>query len=321
MIINEWDAEFTAKYGHHFPVNYLTFDTEYTGGSETDDLIMEIGHVMVENCRVIDEMSLVLNWYGYPGVKSMHLDYKLNRMRSIVGPGWKLTPDYVQKHGKDPIEVLKFYHKLFGTWKKRGLAFVAQNGQTADERLIRGSFNRFINKTFSLPDNQYFDTGAIYKATKVWEAESGDAVNHKLMMLPHRSDTLKTYFNRVIHTRVDIKWSLSLILNEYKLLEKHFISQDQLHTAGFDAMCLHWLMEEFRSRIHRSNVKENPFESADTMQRAFEQDSAKFKLENEKSEKEKPAKAKSGPEALTPGKVKRTKPAPSQRRRRRQRRV
>lgn len=321
MIINEWDEVFTAKYGHHFPDSYLTFDTEFTGSSERDDLIMEIGHVMVEGGRVVDEMNLILNWYAHPDVQESWLNYKLNNMRHIVGPGWRLTPEFVKKNGIDPIKVLRFYHKLFGTWKQRDLPFVAQNGQTADERLIRGNFNRFINKTFSLPDNRYFDTGAIYKATKIWESEEGDATNFKLMMIPHRTDTLKTYFNRVINTRVSgIKWSLPLILEEYGLLEKHFITEEKLHTAGFDAMCLYWLMEEFRSRVYKSNVEENPFASAEAMQRAFDQETAKHKLAEEK--KPKAAGQEAHAKAPATGQVKRTKPAPSQRRRkRRQRKV
>lgn len=320
MIINEWDSVFTAKYGHHFPEAYMTFDTEFTGSSERDDLIMEIGHVMVEDGRVVDQMNLVLNWYSHPDVRETWLNYKLNNMRHIVGPGWRLTPEFVKKEGIDPIKALRFYYQLFGTWRQRELPFVAQNGQTADERLLRGNFNRFLNKTFVLPDNGYFDTGAIYKATKIWEADEGDAVNFKSTALPHRTETLKTYFNRVIHTRVSgIKWSLPMILDEYGLLEKHFVTEEQLHTAGFDAMCLHWLMEEFRSRIHRTNLEENPFASAETMQRAFDQEMAKHKLAEEKKAK---AKTETVPaEAPAVGAVKRTKPALSQRRRRRQRKV
>jgi hypothetical protein len=311
MIVNEWDKVFTAKYGHHFPYNYLTFDTEFTGSNERDDLIMEIGHTMVENGVVVDRLNVILNWYGHPGVTDTWLNYKLNNMRHIVGPGWRLTPDVVQAEGISPIKALKFYHKLFDTWKQRGLPFVAQNGQTADERMLRGNFNRYLNRAFELPPNGYFDTGAIYKATCIWNATEGDAVNFKSSMLPHRTDTLKTYFNRVIHTRVSgVKWGLDLILDHYDLIEKHSVTPEQLHSAGFDSLCLHWIMEEFRSRVHKSNVEENPFKDTEAMQRAFDQESAKYKLTQEAKTKKK---AETVPaEAPSTGQVKRTKPGLSQ---------
>lgn len=318
MIVNEWNSQFTAKYGHNFPDSYMCFDTEFTGSNERDDLIMEIGHVLVEGGKVIDKLNLVINWYGHPEIQDTWLDYKLNNMRHIVGPGWKLMPDYVRKHGLPPAKALKFYQKLFQTWADRDLFFVAQNGQRADEKLLRGNFNRFINKPFKLPDNRYLDTGAIFKATQVWNAV-GDAVNYKAAMLPSRSETLKEYFARVCGARIaGVKWSLDLILETYNLKEKYHVREEDLHSAGYDAMCLHWIMEEYRSRIYKSNAKENPFESPETFQRAFEQDMAKYKLEKEKADKEKTKTIQT--EAPSPERPKRTTPGLSQKDRRRRRR-
>ena len=256
MIINEWDSGFTSRYGHVFPESYMTFDTEFTGNNEHEDVIVEIGHTIVEDGKLVDKLNIVLNWYAHPDIKKEWLDYKLNTMRSIVGPGWTLMPEKV-KEGIDPIKGLRFYEKLFRTWDKRELPFVAQNGQAADERLIRGNFNRFLNKPFVLPQDRYFDTGAIFKASAIWDAVLGDAVNFKVAMLPHRTETLKQYFNRVIYTRVKgVKWSLSQIMEDYGLTEKHAVDKEEFHTAGFDAMCLHWIMEEYRNRITRTNDKE-----------------------------------------------------------------
>ena len=247
MIINEWGEVFTAKYGGDFPRSYMCVDTEFTGSNERDDLIVEIGHTMVEDCKVVDELNVVLNWYPTKYVEEGWLDYKLNNMRHIIGAGWRLTPAVVKAEGMDPVKALRFYHKLFATWSKRGLPFVAQNGQTADERLLRGNFNRFINKPFEFPDNGYFDTGGIYKANKLWTSDSPDHTHLKAIMLPHRSDTLKAYFHRVIFTRVaGLKWNMKAMLDEYGIREKHNMKDEQFHTAGFDAKCLHYVMEEYR---------------------------------------------------------------------------
>ncbi len=250
MIINNWTSDFTAKYNHNFPDSYLCFDTEFTGSDGRNDLILEIGHVMVEKGKVVDKFNLVLNWYEHPEVKEQWLDYKLQSMRAVVGPSWKFNPDYVKSAGVEPIQGLMFYYNLFDAWDKRNLPFVAQNGQNADEKLLKGNFDRFLNKSFVLPENNYFDTGSIFKANQIWEAKSGDAVNFREVVLPHRSDTLKTYFNRVINLRISgLKWSLQLIVDHYKLLQKHKVAENEAHTAGFDSMCLHWIMEEYRSQI------------------------------------------------------------------------
>jgi hypothetical protein len=318
VIINEWTSSFTDKYGHHFPSNYLCFDTEFTGSNERDDLIMEIGHVLVEDGRIVDKLNVVINWYDHPEVQHSWLDYKLNNMRHIVGSGWKLLPDYVKKNGMPPSKALKFYYKLFKAWENRDLFFVAQNGLVADERMLRGNFNRFINKPFKIPDNRYFDTGAIFKATQVWNA-TGDAINYKSAVLPTRSETLKSYFGRVCGARIPgIKWSLGLILEHYGLKEKHHVNEEDLHSAGYDAMCLHWIMEEYRSRICHNHAEENPFESPETLQRLYEEEMAKYKLANEKAKQEKAKKVQ--PEEPTPVRPKRKNPGLSQRDKRRRRR-
>lgn len=282
MIVNEWDEAFTAKYGHKFPSSYLCFDTEFTGSNENRDLIVEIGHAMVEDGLIIDKLSLVLNWYSYPGIQASWLDYQLHNMRAIVGPSWRLTPEVVRQ-GMDPIKALRFYQKLFDVWNRRNLPFVAQNGQNADERLLRGNFGRFLNKSFELPQNGYFDTGGIYKATQIWEAQSGDLTNYKVVMLPHRNETLKKYFQRILNTRVPgVKWNLKLILQHYGLDVKHAVDHDKMHSAEYDATCLHWLMEEFRSRVYRNNSRAEPDSKAAALQQMFEEDMAKAKVDRDR---------------------------------------
>jgi hypothetical protein len=284
MIINNWTPDFTAKYNHAFPDSYLCFDTEFTGSDLRNDLILEIGHVMVEKGVVVDKFNIVLNWYNHPSVQANWLDYKLQNMRSVVGPGWKFNSEFVKKEGADPIQALNFYYKLFAAWDKRNLPFVAQNGQNADERILKGNFDRFINKSFSLPENNYFDTGSIFKANQIWEATSGDAVHFKQIVLPQRSETLKTYFNRVINLKIGgIKWSLKLILDHYKLLQKHKVIENEAHTAGFDSMCLHWIMEEYRSLL----IPRAPVDSTHrvkTFDFLYEKEAKEYAQQNDKAQ-------------------------------------
>jgi hypothetical protein len=312
MIINDWDQVFTQKYGHDFPGTYLCVDTEFTGSNERDDLIVEIGHTMVEDGQVVDEMNVVLNWYPTKHVQESWLDYKLNTMRHVVGTGWRLTPAVVKEEGIDPIKALRFYYKLFATWTKRGLPFVAQNGMTADERLLRGNFNRFLNKPFEFPANEYFDTGAIYKANRIWQSGEEHLMALKGTMLPHRSDTLKAYFHRVIYTRcAGVKWNLKAILDEYGIREKHDLRDEQFHTAGFDSKCLHYIMEEYRKQVqpHHNAVPHLPEvqEPGANWRRAYEEDAERYQKQKDKAQPKQEAKAKKPKAKSSKGRTKKRK--------------
>ena len=148
MIVNEWEPYFTENYGHQFPDTYLCIDTEYTGGDERNDLIVEIGHVMVQNNVVVDRMNVVLDWFSYKDINREFVQYKLDNIRAIMGDDWRLTRPVMEAEGIHPTKAFRFYYELFKTWHERELPFVAHNGRKAEERMLRGNFNRFINKPF-----------------------------------------------------------------------------------------------------------------------------------------------------------------------------
>jgi hypothetical protein len=259
MVINEWDSRFIARYGSTFPSSYLCFDTEFTGRSVTNDLVVEIGHVLVEDGKVIDRLNLILNWYDHPQAHTFNLDYRLNIMKKRLGDDWKFTPQLLKTQGINPLKALKFYHKLFKLWADRKMFFVAQNGVNADEAMLRGNFSRFINKSFDLPEDGYFDTGAIFKAFSIWNSESENVKPYKSYILPGKHETLKSYFSRVCNTRITgVYWSLKFILEHFNLLQKHNLSTSDLHSAGFDALCLHYIMEEYRNLSVSGKANSDP---------------------------------------------------------------
>jgi hypothetical protein len=257
MIVNEWSPRFKKQYGGSFPTSYICFDTEFTGNSQDTDLVLEIGHVMVEDNKVVDNKSFILNWYK-TDIQSSWLDYKLQNLRGIVGSGWRLLPTTVKAEGHDPISVLNFYHELFTVCRQKELPFVAQNGIWADEKMIRSNFNRYLNRSFDIPASGYFDTGLIFKATRVWDPGSSFA-NYKSIMLPVSGETLRDYFLRVAGVRIaGLKWNLSSILSYYGLDKLHNIDPDSMHSAGYDAMCLHYIMQHYRSIIKEEEIEPQP---------------------------------------------------------------
>ncbi len=276
-IINEWPASFTEKYQHHLPTTYMAVDSEFTGSDVAKDLVFEIGHVLVVDGSQIDAGSVILDWTKHPGIDQNWLKYKLNHLRGYMGDTWPFTWEKLRDEGVEPKKALEQYATLIGTWKQRGLPFVAHNGITADERILRAMFERFLRRgNFRFPDNAYFDTGAIFKASLMLEQRVGD----QMIIFPQPDDSLKTYFQRVIHHPVKgVMWSMKSLLSHFKLQEKHDIDSSLAHTASHDARCVHLAVEEFRSMVYRNNSGESPADSGAAMQRAFEADAARQRLE------------------------------------------
>ena len=256
MIVNEWEPYFTAHYGHVFPDTYLCLDTEYTGGDERTDFVMEIGHVMVEDRQVVDQLNVVLDWSVHPGVDIELLRHKLNNIKSIMGNDWRITWKVMKEEGIAPSKALRFYYKFFQAWNKRDLPYVAHNGRVAEERMLRGVFNRYFNRSFVIGDNQLWDTGAIFKATALAESLDLSHDKHRWSCYPKHSDSMKDYFNRVLGVRAKgIRWKLKLCLEHYDLLDQ-LQDNHRYHQAVYDAYCSYLLMEAYREQVTRCNLEE-----------------------------------------------------------------
>lgn len=285
MIVNLWSKHFTKLYGHHFPESYLCVDTEYTGGNAEKDLIYEIGHVMVENRQVVDKLSVVIDWTDHPIVPEDWVRHALRRAelrRQEVGQKMHVTWKVMKEEGVKPEEALQFYWELFRRIKERNLVFVAHHGYFADERMLKGHFEGFMGKQFRFGENGMFDTGAIEKASQCVECQDPMITARRSVWIPQPADTLESYFRRVVYAPAKgIFWNLEHCAQKYDLYRKFALDPEGHHTADFDALVCHYLMEEFRSRIVVSHAsEENPFTDATTLERAFDLEIAKAKQAN-----------------------------------------
>lgn len=285
MIINQWPKTFTSLYSHFWPASYMCLDTEYTGGNASKDLIMEIGHCIVEDGKVVDRLNLVLDWSRSPVVPNHWLRSRLNHQRLQMGDKWRITWEVMKQEGIDPIEALSFYYDLFAVWSDRDLPFVAHNGYTADERMLAGSFEGFLQKPFTFGDQSLIDTGAIHKATLISQSSSPDLERAKLKAVPKSGDSMRSYFKRVagMHAK-GIYWNVKSCLEYYGLIEKYSLDEESFHSAGFDAYCTHLLMEEYRSRVTHNHGPGSGIESPEAFARTIEEGLAESKLEQERAD-------------------------------------
>lgn len=284
MVINHWKPQFTKQYGHHWPDTYMCIDTEYTGGNDQKDVICEIGHTIVERGQVVDQLSIILNWLDHPIVPRQWLLQSLGRIHGQMGSAWRITPEVMSSEGMQPEKALKFYYTLMKTWRQRGLPFVAHNGFHADERMLRGHFEGFLQKRFRFGDNGngLIDTGAIFKATQALACDNPNLNTKLAVWLPQPADTLETYFRRVVnYPAKGIYWKLWKCIEHFGLDVKYKLKEEDCHGALHDSYLTHLLMEEYRSKVTVNNSQESPVDSPDALARMFDQEMAKVGQQRE----------------------------------------
>ncbi len=279
MIINHWGPKFTKLYGHIFPESYLCIDTEYCGHNPDKDLVVEIGHVLVEDRQVVDQLSIVLDWSNHSVVPDYWVRTALRRIEMQMreaGKQWRLTYEVMRDEGIKPEKALDFYFNLITTILARGLPLVAHNGFYADLKMLQGNFSGFLGKQLEVNDNQLFDTGAIEKASQCIESHDPAIRKQAHVWVPKAGESLGSYFRRVVSARAKgVFWNTEACAKKYDLFRKYSLDPSNHHTAAFDALLVHYLMEEFRSRITHVNVEEDPVASPAAFQRMFEQETAK----------------------------------------------
>ena len=237
-IIKRWTKELGERFNYDLPVDYLCFDLETTGFDRKDDLIVEIGH-----CRIVGRQSKyyeskVLDWTQSEHVDLDWLEHKLNSCKASMaksGRDYHMSIDRMKAEGEKPEEVFKYYVDLLDGARKLGQVFVGHNLARFDSPFFTTAVKEWIGEDFAFEGREIIDTAAIEKAS---QAE-----------LPQKpGELMHEYFSRVIRTPcAGVKYNLDQhCVEKYKLLEKYHLDMAEAHTAGFDAMLCHLLLEEFR---------------------------------------------------------------------------
>lgn len=244
MIVNFWPSWFRQLYGGQWPRSYCCVDTETTGYSHTEDVVTEWGHVLVEDGKVVDRLSLVLNWTG----REEPPDYWLrNRLRMVQqgmqhnGITCHMSYERMKTDGMDPDRAFEFIRRFTDRIKARRIPFVLHN-YNFDEKMLSSNFLQFkVGNGFSFGD-RIIDTEAVEKASQIPD-------NPRVH--PRQGDSLRDYFHRVKHTRVQGLFSNMDVhcAAKYQFKAKHGISRQDMHAADVDAYCCHLLMQEYAAAV------------------------------------------------------------------------
>jgi hypothetical protein len=237
MIINHWLKMFQDLFGG-FPRDYTVLDIETTGPDAAADLILNIGHVIVEDGQVVQQLDAFLDWTREGRVNQQWLINRMEDTRQAMasrGREYKMSYDLIRTRGEDPIGILQAYHSLLKEQQASKYAFVMHNGYNFDAPRLCNHFKRWLGLDLSFGPNEIWDTGMIEKASQ-------------LQSIPDRNDTMQSWSKRVGGIRAKgVMWALDAhCVPKYNFATRYNLDESEAHGAGYDAYVTHLLFEEFR---------------------------------------------------------------------------
>jgi len=258
VIVNYWPISFRKLYGGYWPKNYICFDIETTSIFSTYDFIIQWGHCIVRDQRVVDRVSVLLDWSKEQNLffqkcpnsnldeffKNVELQYRHRKC--------KIHPDRLKREGLPPLQGLNYIWSFLERHLKNNSIFVAHNGLKFDEKVLRSNLRFLLVPDFQFGPNQLIDTNAVEKASQLI---------HDERFHPLPNDNLRSYFKRVLNLHVDGVRS-NLPKHCYNKYIKYALGDScrrDFHDASFDAYCCHVLMEEWRKYIYEDVVKKPVF--------------------------------------------------------------
>lgn len=230
--------------GDFFPSDYFVLDTETTGFNSDTDLIVEWGHVLVRERKVVNKINLVINWYDHPTVPP---DWLTNRLHAVgksmrsQGKSYRVTPELMREEGVSPNKVIPWLYDLLEQIHTDKGWIVSHNGVKFDFKMLDSHFRQDLGEQLRINPDRVIDTGCIEKASQLLP-------DSRARMSP--GESLQEYFVRTANWRAaGVFWNIHHCYKKYGLDDLYHGDESTLHTAGEDAYVVHLLLEQFRQRL------------------------------------------------------------------------
>lgn len=222
-----------------FPDTYLVLDCETTGFSKARDFMVEAGWTVVKDNQIAHVEGLLLDWSRVPYVDHGFIQSQLRRQAEdyakINRPhyySWERLCD----EGEHPLEVIHAYSTLIYEHIKNDNSMIVGHGLWRFDREVIDSHTQRFLQGYLLPwkMNTIFDTGLLEKAAQMGRP-------------PHPGDTLDEWLRKTNNANAKVKWNLEgHCVPKYKLVERYGVDMRLMHTAGFDCVLIHYLLDTFR---------------------------------------------------------------------------
>ncbi len=237
-IIDWFNDQMSGRYDGCLPDSYMTLDCETTGFSHRD-LIVEMGHCVVEEGVGQYYESTILNWADHPDISEGFLRNQFARQKRD-GYNQHVTIKKMREVGQRPEDVLETYLEVFEKNREDDQIFAGHNFVGFDRPRIMKHMEWWIGAEWIFyyddPDfeNECFDTSIVEKACQVG-------------LIPFADETPRKYFGRVVgNKQKGVRFKLGPhCVPKYGLDVKYDLDPDKEHSAGYDAMLVHLLLEEY----------------------------------------------------------------------------
>lgn len=240
----------------NFPRTYLGLDTETTGFSREDDFIIDAGWIVVHDRKIVHQQSLLIDWSKMPGINVELIRAKLRKQATDYAQ--RGLPHYyswerLKAEGEDPRDVLYSYTKLIYEHLQNPESIIVGHGfRHFDRPVIDSHTKRYLNN-YLLPWrlNSIVDTGMWEKAIQTSRP-------------PYSHESLDEWQKRISGGRAACKWSLGgHCVPKYRLVERYNVDMRLQHTAGFDCVLTHYLLQTYQELIEilngqRTTLSGNP---------------------------------------------------------------
>ncbi len=235
------EAEVLESLSRHFefPDTYLVLDVETTGFSRSLDFIIDAGWAVVKDNQIVNQTSLLLDWSRIPNVDHYHIQSQLRRQAADyakIGRPHYYPWERLCAEGEHPLEVLHAYAQLIYEHIMNSNSMIVGHGLWRFDRGVIDSHTTRFLQGYLLPWQMHtiFDTGLLEKA-----AQTGRS--------PYPTETLDEWLKRTNNANAKVKWNLEHhCVPKYKLIDRYQVDMRLMHTAGFDCVLIHYLLDTYR---------------------------------------------------------------------------
>jgi len=221
-----------------FPDSYAIIDCETTGFSREDDLIIDVGWMVVKENAVLHECSMLLDWSQHD-VDHAFLKDQLLRQATEYGRAGRqhhYSWERLCSEGLPPMEVLQaFAMFIYDYINKPGSMVIGHGFWNFDREMIDAHTNKFMGG-YVLPwqPDSIFDTGLLEKA-----AQS--------LVFPYAGETLDMWYTRINAHHIRVKYNLEgHCVPKYHLIERYGADLAGMHTAACDCRLIYCLYDTYK---------------------------------------------------------------------------
>ncbi len=241
----QFESEFFVAYRRLFgdlPSSYFLFDLETTGSDKRNDLIWNIGAMLVEDGRVVEEFDAVLDWTSLPvsEIDPCWLTKKIASINSQLRRADKpqhLTLD-LMRTGRAPREVLQELVDKLTQAKKQNIPVVNHGLINFDIPMLTNQTQTWLGAPYLFKRAQVVDTAALEKAIELRLPPSAPE---------YAGCGLLAYQKKVLDIRSHVRFSLDThCARKYNLWSKTGLSSELAHLGLNDTKLCDCLIRTYK---------------------------------------------------------------------------